>query len=95
MFNNKRFITRGIAETVPLALQIIMWNLIDTMNTDKDYLQVFRLSEEDGKQKIVHSQEQPKYKREYLFKTDTLFLNETIFVIDDETHSTMLFDYEY
>lgn len=95
MFDNKRFTTRGIAEKVPLALQIIMWNFIDTMSADKDYLQVFKLSEEDGKQKIVHSQEQPKYIREYLFKTDAPFLNETIFVIDDETNSTMLFNYEY
>lgn len=95
MFNGKRFTTMGISEKVPLALQVIMWNMIDTMDTVKDYLQVFELSEENGKQKIIHSQEQPSYKKEYLFNTGTPFLNAKIFVIDDETHSTMLFNYEY
>jgi len=57
MFSGKRFVTSGIAEKVPLELQMIMWDMIDTMDEQKDYLQVFDLSEENGKQKIVHSQE--------------------------------------
>ena len=44
-----------------------MWNMIDTMDEPKDYLQVFDLLEENGKQKIVHSQEQLDMKKEYLF----------------------------
>lgn len=95
MFQGKRFVTRGIAEKVPLSLQMIMWNLIDTMETTKDYLQVFELSGANGKQKIVHSQEQPEYKKEYLLEIDAPFINEKIFIIDDATHSTMLFSYEY
>ena len=95
MFNGKKFVTRGIAEKVPLLLQAIMWNMIDTLDEPKDYLQVFDLSEENGKQKIVHTQEQPEYKKEYLFETGTSFLCAKIFVIDDMTHSTMLFNYEY
>ena len=61
MFNGKRFVTSGIAEKVPLELQMIMWDMIDTMDEPRDYLQVFDLSEGNGKQKIVHSQEQPEY----------------------------------
>ena len=57
MFNGKRFVTSVIVEKVPLELQMIMWDMIDTMDEQKDYLQVFDLSEENGKQKIVHSQE--------------------------------------
>lgn len=95
MFNGKRLATRGVSENVPIVLQAIMWNLIDMMEVRKDYLQVFELSEENGMQKIVHSQEEPEYKREYLIKTDVPFLNAKIFVIDDETHCTMLFNYEY
>ena len=95
MFSGKRFVTSGIAEKVPLELQMIMWNMIDTMDKPRDYLQVFDLSEENGKQKIVHSQEQPEYMKEYLFETDTPFLCAKIFVIDDVTHSSMLFNYEY
>ena len=95
MFNGKRLATRGVSENVPIVLQAIMWNLIDMMEVRKDYLQVFELSEENGIQKIVHSQEEPEYKREYLIKTGVPFLNAKIFVIDDKTHCTMLFNYEY
>ena len=44
MFNGKRFVTSGIVEKVPLELQMIMWDMIDTMDEQKDYLQVFDLS---------------------------------------------------
>ena len=69
MFKGKRFVTSGIAEKVPLLLQMIMWDMVDAMDDPKDYLQVFDLSEENGKQKIVHSQEQLEYEKEYLFET--------------------------
>lgn len=95
MFSGKRFVTCGVSEKVPIELQLIMWNLIDTLDIKKDYLQVFDLSEDNGTQKIIHSQEDPPYKKEYSFKTNTPFLSGKIFVIDDETHSTMLFSYEY
>ena len=49
MFSGKRFVTSGIAEKVPLLLQVIMWDMIDTMDEPKDHLQVFDLSEENGK----------------------------------------------
>lgn len=58
MFQNERFCTCGVNEEVPIVLQCMMWNMIDTMEVEsKDYLQVFELSEYDGMQKIVHSQE--------------------------------------
>ena len=96
MFTSPRYATRGVTTTVPLMLQIILWDLIDSMEVEeKDYLQVFRLTTDGTTQQITHSQEQPPYKKEYLFNTGTPFLNAKIFVIDDETHSTMLFSYEY
>ena len=49
MFNNQRYVTRGISNELPLMLQIILWGLIDTMEVaEKDYLQVFCLSNESG-----------------------------------------------
>ena len=89
-FENKRFITYGVAEKVDVLLQIFMWECIENLPPPKDYLQVFEFAEENGKLKIVHSQEEPEYKREYLIKTDAPFFVGKIFVIDDETHSTML-----
>ena len=69
-FKNKRYITRGVNERVPLLTQLFMWKCIDTLEIDKDYLQVFNCSVRDGKQKIIHIQEEPEYSKEYLFKTD-------------------------
>ena len=94
-FKNKRFATRGVAEKVPPLLQLFMWQCIDGMPTPKDYLQVFKLSTEDGKQKITHIQEQPDYKQEYLLNSDASVCICKIFVIDDESHSTMLLAEEY
>ena len=48
---------------------------------------------ENGRQKIVHKQEQPEYRKEYLLDTKTV--TETVFVIDDGTHTTMLLGEEY
>lgn len=74
-FNNLRYATRGISSTLPLMLQIILWGLIDTMEVvEKDYLQIFTLTSENGKQKIVHEQEQPEYRKEYLFPARYHFL---------------------
>ena len=54
-FNNKRFITKGVAENISPLLQIIMWQYIDELSLPKDYLQVFDLTIENGKQKIKHT----------------------------------------
>lgn len=59
------------------------------------YLQVFKLSEYNGMQRIVHSQEEPEYTREYLINTGTPFFNAKIYVIDSVEYSTMLFSHEY
>ena len=94
IFNNKRFISRGVQERIPPLLQIIMWELIKQMPVDKDYLQVFSLSIKDGRQRIKHCQEIPEYSREYFFDLG-FSVTEKIFVIDDKTHSTMILANEY
>ena len=94
MFNNGFYVTRGVSDNIPLPLQIIMWELIEDLPVDKDGLQVFSLSEENGRQVLKHSQEVPEYEKEYILDSDTP-ITEKIFVIDDETHSTMLLASEY
>ncbi|MGN1097543.1 MAG: DUF960 domain-containing protein [Clostridia bacterium] len=94
MFNNQKYITRGVENEIPLPLQLLMWELISALPVDKDYLQVFSLSVNNGKQRIVHTQECPVYRREYEFEADRPVTGK-VFVIDDETHSTMLMNYEY
>ena len=94
MFDNGFYVTRGVSEKIPLPLQIIMWELIKKLPVDKDYLQVFYLSEENGRQKLKHCQENPEYEKEYILDSDTP-ITEKIFVIDDKTPSTMLLASEY
>ncbi len=96
MFKNKKFITKGVSSQVSLLLQLFMWQCIEKMLPPKDYLQVFELTLEDGKQKITHIQEQPEYKQEYLLTlADASVFIGKIFVIDDGEHSTMLLASEY
>jgi len=60
----------------------------------KDYLQVFNLVASGTNQQVTHSQEEPAYERIFTFPTDEP-ITAKIFVIDDETHSTMLLAEEY
>lgn len=98
MFDSKnRYITKGIESSVPLYLIMILWELIDRekQNTRLDYLQIFRLSKENGKQRIVHEQEQPKpFKKAYVYRMPETFTGK-IYVIDDGDHETMLLAEEY
>ena len=97
MFTSPRYATRGVTTTVPLMLQIILWDLIDSMEVaEKDYLQVFKLtaSTDSKTQHVTHTQEQPPYERTLEFRTANP-ITAKIFVIDDETHTTMLLAEEY
>ena len=94
MFSGDKYLTRGIQSDIPIELQIFMWRCIDSMPEPKDYLQVFRLSSSDGKQKIIHEQEQPEYKKEYTLNVETPITTK-VYVIDDGDHSTMLLAEEY
>lgn len=95
MFDNKRFITRGIQCKIPLGLQIIIWQLVDSLKIEKDYLQIFELDERNGMQRLIHKQEQPPYKREYLFNLGIPAIHVKIYIIDSDEYSTMLLSSEY
>jgi hypothetical protein len=94
-FNNPRYATKGISAEVPLMTQIIMWGLVDSMKVEnQDYLQVFTLTADEKTQRIEHHQEVPEYRNELSFPAENP-VNAKVFVIDDETHSTMLLAEEY
>ena len=61
MFQNPRYITRGIADELHPALYGTLWTFIDAMPTEieKDYLQVFKITSEDTGTVVTHSQEVP------------------------------------
>jgi hypothetical protein len=94
MFNGQRYLTRGVDKTIPLEVQIFMWQCIDTLEVDKDYLQVFDLSVENGIQKVIHKQEVPEYQHTYSLCISNP-VNARVFVIDEVEYSTMLLAEEY
>lgn len=78
-----------------LSLQLFLWQCIDELDVPKDYLQVFKCTMYDGKQKIVHIQEVPEYRREYLFNTDAPIFIGKVYIIDNDVYSTMTLSEEY
>lgn len=86
MFDNQRYLTRGIDTKIPLWLQIFMWECIDRLPEECDYFQVFRLENLNGIQRITHFSEQPEYHMEYLIPTDNP-ITAKVYVIDSEEYS--------
>ena len=97
MFTNQRYATRGVAEQIPNYLQNLLWHLTDTMETaKKDHLQIFRLSDKNKKQCIIHDQEQPPYHQEYLIDSGGFsVVDGKVYLLDDGQRSTMLLAEEY
>ena len=94
MFNNPRYLTAGVAATVPDYLQLFIWQCIDRLPDERDWLQVFRLEPFGGMQQIKHTSEEPEYKKVYLFPSEAP-ITAKIYVIDSETYCTMLLAEEY
>ena len=98
MFDKEnRYITRGVNEKVDLSLQILLWNLVDDLKVEKDYLQVFKLSRVGDIINIEHTQEVPEYKLFIKVNAEDLEFKEEIkiYVIDSGAYSTMLLSEEY
>lgn len=91
--------TKAIAESLHLEIQILLWQLIDEekrKGMKLDYLQVFELVHKDNKQEIVHRQEVPSRKTKWLIPLENATpVNETIWCIDDGENQTMLFPSDY
>ena len=98
MFDKEnRYITRGINEKIDLQLQILLWNLVDDLKVEKDYLQVFKLSRTGEVINIEHIQEVLEYKSFIKVNAKDLEFKEEIkiYVIDSGVYSTMLLSEEY
>lgn len=94
MFNNQRYLTKGVQSEVSIALQLFMWECVDIMPEPKDYFQVFKLENLNGIQKVTHFSEQPEYHREYLIPTGNPITSK-VYIIDSDEYSTMLLASEY
>ena len=94
MFQNKRFLTRGVQAEISIELQLFLWHCIDNLPEERDYFQVFKIDVRNGKQHIHHFSEQPEYSKEYTIALANQ-INQKVYVIDDIDHSTMLLAEEY
>lgn len=95
MFENQKFLTRGVENEIPSWLINLMWHMVLTMEVPrKDYLQVFILTKTPTGQHIVHEQEQPPYRYELEVEYPDA-VDAKVFMIDDRTYSTMLLADEY
>jgi len=94
MFNNKRYLSRGVNDTIPIELQLFIWACIDQLPEQSDYLQVFDLEQVGCMQSITHRSEEPEYRKVYLLPSDDP-ITEKLYIIDDGNHSTMLLAEEY
>ena len=94
MFQNQRYLTRGIHTEIPPELQLFLWNCIDQLPETCDYFQVFTLEQMGQMQRISHTSEQPELKKVYLIPTDHP-ITAKLYVIDSIEYSTMLLAEEY
>lgn len=102
MFTSSRYLTQGVAATLPADLQQILWDLLDAKRRQGiklDYLQVFELSLEcacgEVFQKVVHRQEVPSFAETYYYRGLVEPINAKVWIIDSDEYVTMLLASEY
>lgn len=92
MFTNQRYTTYGVQLAIQIPIQDMLWSMIDDLQKaiKLDYLQIFVLKDN----KIIHSQENPKYKA---IAESPFYFSQSIkiYVIDNGSYSTMLLAKEY
>lgn len=89
-----RHITSNAMSRIPVETQILMWFMLDTMDEDKDYLQIFNLSIKDGNQIIRHHQEYPIWEEDVVLLTDSP-VTEKVYIIVENGLETMMLAEDY
>ena len=96
MFTNERYLTREVADRVPIEIQILMWNLVEEIEVEKDYLQIFELIPNSSESvEIVHKQEIPEFTFNYRVKNCGIETKMKLYIIDNGDYSMMMFSHEY
>lgn len=95
MFTNERYVTREVAERVPIGIQLLMWDLVEKLE-ERDYLQIFELTPKGSEiVEIIHKQEIPEVMSIYKIKNNEIKDEMKLYVIDNGEYSMMMFTYEY
>ena len=96
MFTNERYVTKEVADIVPIDIQLLIWKLIEVLEVNKDYLQVFEIIPiENDFVKIIQKQEIPEFTCEIIINNKTIKVIMKIFVIDNIEYSIMMFNTQY
>lgn len=95
MFTNERYLTREVAERVPIDIQLLMWDLVEKLQ-ERDYLQIFELTPKGSEiVEIVHKQEIPEVTSIYNIKNNEIKNKMKLYMIDNGEYSTLMFSHEY
>ncbi len=102
--DEKYVITRRIEREMDPITEFLLWDEIQEMRKkgiEPDWLQVFKLktvrtrSKDRLLLKVTHIQESPAYENKFSLPVEFgEELNGTVFVIDDLTHATMMWEEE-
>ena len=96
MFEGQRYLTKGVKEQVSIPLQITLWSMIEKLEIEVDYLQIFEIEQLANSQlSIIHKQEEPEYQSTTILPGVIQSNKIKIYVIDDHEYSTMLLADEY
>ena len=96
-FTNPRFLTMMVKYTLHPSIAAFIWDKVDKLPEECDYLQVFELYEQEGRQWIRHRAEEPQHCTEYKFpcKLASGIVVDKVYVVDDGERTTMMFSKEY
>lgn len=71
-----------------------LWGLLLNLKGERDYLQVFHLSDFKGRQRIIHVSETPKYRKKHLISSGEDIITTKIHIIEGTDKFTMLYPSE-
>lgn len=92
----ERYITRGVHESIHSGLQSVIWDALNRVNTDLDYLQIFSLKCYGESLTIIeHNQEQLKFSQ-VIYVPNFIVTNERkVYIVVEGTTATMMLAEEY
>lgn len=92
----ERYITRGVNESIPPLLQSAMWDALNRVDKDLDYLQIFSLKRYRGDLTIIdHYQEHPKYQSTIYLPNFPVSSDMKVYIVIEDNYATMMLAEEY
>lgn len=91
-----RYVTKEVLDVVPVEISLLLYELIEELNVEIDYLQIFKLNPIGSNVvEIIHKQEVPKYESTRYIYNNKLEEKLKLYIIDNGENSTLMFSYEY